>query len=205
VQAVGTSGDALVAQSVGSGVGIDIATNAGYALVAQSSGSEAINAHSSHGSGADLSGTYIGAIGRAPATGGFPLVLTDSTSHDVFWVTGTGDVTYVGKLYSIVRTASDSTVTAFTPKTSAPTVEDTGTAQLVGGAATVRLDPAFAASIDPKSTFRVFLTPDGDTRVLFVASKTPPGSSCANRRAAARRWNSIIASSPRRSVNRGAA
>jgi hypothetical protein len=42
-------------------------------------------------------------------------------------------------------------VTAFSPQTTLPTVEDTGTAQLVGGSAAVRLDPVFAASIDARS------------------------------------------------------
>jgi hypothetical protein len=40
----------------------------------------------------------------------------------------------------------------------------------------VRLDPAFAASIDPRVAYRVFVTPDGDTpHGLFVAAKTAVG------------------------------
>jgi hypothetical protein len=67
------------------------------------------------------------------------------------------------------------TVKSFGARTSSPTIEDTGSAQLVNGAAVVRLDPTFAASLDSTSAYRVFLTPDGDTRGLFVASKTPSG------------------------------
>jgi hypothetical protein len=66
-------------------------------------------------------------------------------------------------------------VKSFNPKTTLPTVEDTGTAQLVAGAAAVRLDPTFAASIDARSGYRVFLTPSGDTRGLFVAMRTVNG------------------------------
>jgi hypothetical protein len=39
----------------------------------------------------------------------------------------------------------------------------------------VALDPTFAASIDAGTVYRVFLTPGGDTRGLFVAAKTPRG------------------------------
>ena len=64
---------------------------------------------------------------------------------------------------------------SYSAKSTLPTVEDTGTAALVRGAAVVRLDPTFAASVDPNASYRVFLTPNGDTRGLFVATKTPSG------------------------------
>jgi len=66
-------------------------------------------------------------------------------------------------------------VKSFTAKMSSPTVEDTGTAQLVGGSAAVRLDHTFAATIEPTIAYRVFLTPGGDTRGLYVATKTAGG------------------------------
>ncbi len=66
-------------------------------------------------------------------------------------------------------------VRSFSAHSTQPTVEDTGTAQLVAGAAGVRLDPAFAASIEPTAAYRVFVTPNGGTRGLFVASKSAGG------------------------------
>jgi hypothetical protein len=60
-------------------------------------------------------------------------------------------------------------------RTTLPTVEDTGTAQLVGGSASVRLDPVFAASIDARTGYRVLLTPRGSTRGIFVATTTADG------------------------------
>jgi hypothetical protein len=66
-------------------------------------------------------------------------------------------------------------VTAYETKSTQPRIEDTGTAQLVAGSAVVQLDPAFAQSIDMSSPYRVFLTPNGDTRGLYVAQKTAAG------------------------------
>ena len=73
------------------------------------------------------------------------------------------------------RIAGGSVISAYTPKSAQPTVEDVGSAQLVRGIATVTLDPTFAATVDTSTPYHVFLTPDGDTRGLFVAEKTPRG------------------------------
>jgi hypothetical protein len=52
--------------------------------------------------------------------------------------------------------------------------EDFGEAQLVRGRAQVRLDPDFAAVSDP-SHYHVFLTPYGDSKGLYVASRNRKG------------------------------
>ena len=46
---------------------------------------------------------------------------------------------------------------------------------LSAGSASVVLDPTFASSIDMRTPYRVFITPDGDTHGLFVALKTARG------------------------------
>jgi len=52
--------------------------------------------------------------------------------------------------------------------------EDFGSGTLVGGRATVALDPEFAPLV-ATDTYRVFLTPEGDCKGLYVSSKTPTG------------------------------
>jgi hypothetical protein len=52
--------------------------------------------------------------------------------------------------------------------------EDFGEAQLVRGRAQVRLDPDFAAVSDT-SHYHVFLTPYGDSKGLYVASRNRKG------------------------------
>jgi hypothetical protein len=52
--------------------------------------------------------------------------------------------------------------------------EDSGIDQLVAGRAQVRFDPDFAAIVKTDA-YQVFLTPEGDCRGLYVASKTSTG------------------------------
>jgi hypothetical protein len=50
--------------------------------------------------------------------------------------------------------------------------EDFGSAELVGGVATVRIDARFLETISTKSEYHVFLTPNGDCKGLYVHQKT---------------------------------
>jgi hypothetical protein len=144
----------------------------GTALEASTGGVVAIYGDAT-GNGAEISGGNIGLVGRSDNA---PLWLSTLNGNVVFYVDGSGNVHYHGGLIGFARTAGGGTMSACGTKTTQPTVEDTGTAQLVGGAAAVRLDPAFAASIDPAGGYRVFLTPVGETRGwLFVAAKTANG------------------------------
>jgi RNA polymerase-interacting CarD/CdnL/TRCF family regulator len=51
--------------------------------------------------------------------------------------------------------------------------EDFGTAQLVNGQATVKIDPLYAQTVNTAVTYHVFLTPEGDCRGLYVTNETP--------------------------------
>jgi hypothetical protein len=175
LEGVTSDGYGLYADAYGSGSGVYISADTGYGLIDYTSGSVPIYARNSAGNGADIEGTYIGIIGRAPASGGFPLVLTDENGNNLFYVDGAGNVSYAGGLFNFARVKGGATVKSFSAKMTLPTVEDTGTAQLVGGVASVRLDPTFAASIDQGTSYRVFVTPNGDTRGLFVPTKTANG------------------------------
>ncbi len=66
-------------------------------------------------------------------------------------------------------------IVSYMPRESSPTMEDFGEAQLVNGSIGVRLDPAFASTIDQTKDYLVFLTPDGDTKGLYVAMRSPSG------------------------------
>jgi hypothetical protein len=115
---------------------------------------------------------FVGSTGN----GGVPLELINSdTGGLIFYVSNNGSIYYHGSLNNYARGASGAMVRSFGAKTSIPIVEDFGTAQLAAGAAAVALEPTFASSIEPRAGYRVFLTPDGDTRGLYIASKTPAG------------------------------
>jgi len=49
--------------------------------------------------------------------------------------------------------------------------EDFGSASLVGGVATVRLDSRFIQTVNTKQEYHVFLTPNGDCKGLYVHQK----------------------------------
>jgi hypothetical protein len=166
------SGDGGVISSGGVGAGLDVFNNSpDYPAV------YGINSGGGYGYGGHFSGNYGGVWGEAPA-GGFPIVATNAAQphpQTVFYVDGNGNIAYTGSLKPFALTADGATVQAYSPKTTLPTVEDTGTAQLAGGTAAVRLDPTFAKSIEPGASYRVFVTANGDTNGLFVASKSAGG------------------------------
>ena len=54
-------------------------------------------------------------------------------------------------------------------------LEDFGTAALVNGVAAITLDPIFAQMISQSEAYHVFVTPLGESGVLYVADKGPSG------------------------------
>jgi len=156
IEAVGSTGD-----------GVDVFAGAGIGQFVSNSG----------GNGADLRGSYIGVIGRAPdcsSGSGFPWVATDQNGNNLGWIDCTGTI-FAHNYGTFSRTRGGAVATTFTPKSATPTIEDNGTARMVGGVANVALDATFARSIDSRQVYQVMLTPDGDTRGLFVASKSATG------------------------------
>jgi hypothetical protein len=181
----GSAFDGIVGSSSGQGYGVlGISLTANPAIFAQAGTGEGLTASAdvagdsaifasnsaSGGRGAEIEAPYIGILGRSNA---FPLDLTDLSNNTLFYVDNAGDVFYHGTLNTFTPTRDGRTVNAYGSKTTSPTVEDDGTGQLVNGQAIVRLDDAFAQTIDARSAYHVMLTPDGDTRGLYVASKAP--------------------------------
>lgn len=166
VNALATNGDA-----------IDANTTSGVALYALTGIGTVIVAATAAGDGADIEGGRFGIIGRAGSGGGnnYPLDLTDSGSNQLFYVDDNGNVFYHGTLNPFARTPRGDVLFGYGTEATSPTVEDTGSAQLVDGSALVPLNPTFAQAIDQHNMYKVMLTPDGDTRGLYVASKSPTG------------------------------
>jgi hypothetical protein len=50
--------------------------------------------------------------------------------------------------------------------------EDFGSGQLSNGAVTVALEPTFRQTVNTDADYHVFLTPNGDSRGLYVTQKT---------------------------------
>jgi hypothetical protein len=163
--------------------GVHIYSRSGNGALIQNgsvNGVDAFTADDGGKYGAIVGGTSQGLIATTgDGTNGIPLqagsATPSGTGTGFFYVDGSGNIHYTGGLKSYARTRGGLNVTAFETKSTQANVEDSGTAQLVAGSAFVPLDAAFAQSIDMRSAYRVFLTPDGDTRGLYIASKTPAG------------------------------
>ncbi len=189
----GSAFDGVVGTSSGAGYGVlgisYTANTAMYALAgtgdaldatADESGKQALfgSNPASGGRGADISGQYIGIIGRSDASNcstddTYPIVLTDQDGNDLMQVDCHGNMAIKGSYGTYTPIRNGKEVISYGSKITSPTVEDNGSAQLVNGMATVALDSAFAQTIDPHSVYHVMLTPDGDTRGLYIASKGP--------------------------------
>ena len=140
---------------------------------AQNSRAMYVYATNSGADGVDINGGYIGIIGRAPAASGFyPLVLTDSNGTDLNFTTTAGDFYYSGSLVQFSTSRNGIRVGGYVPQSASKTIEDVGTGRIVNGQGTVVLDRTFASTIDLQSAYHVFITPNGDTRGLYVAAKT---------------------------------
>lgn len=172
VEGITATNDSGHFTATSTGTGVSAASGTGYGLVAVSGGSAGALISSSNGNGADVSGSYIGLIGRSDQ---FPIVLTNVAHNNLFYVDGSGNVFSHGTYRTFAATRSGHEATAYSTQTTTPNVEDIGSAELVNGVASVRFAPAFAASIDLQNAYHVFLTPGGDTRGLFIASKTASG------------------------------
>jgi len=107
----------------------------------------------------------------------------DALNDGEMLVTDTGNLSISGYLYTagschtgcLEHGRQTHSVGAYAPAATEPTIEDDGEAMLVAGRADVALDPQFANVIDAETAYIVTITPEGDSRGLYVASRTPRG------------------------------
>lgn len=113
----------------------------------------------------NVNGVAFGTIAAAPATiAGYFNGTTIVNGN--FGVSGTKS--------AIVKDAAGNHRLMYCVEAPESWFEDVGTGTLAGGAATVTFDPDFAALIHTDS-YHIFLTPLGDCKGLYVASKSPTG------------------------------
>jgi hypothetical protein len=181
VSAAATGSTALQAISV-SGIGVEAETNSIWAaLIAGSIGTgPALLAlggapGSGNGTGGYFKGTDLGLLVQAPSSVVYAILATDSQGNNVFHVDGNGNVASHGTYTTLVATKTSGRTIAYDATAIAPTIEDTGSARLVNGSATIALDATFAQTIDRQRPYHVMITPDGETQGLYVAAKTAGG------------------------------
>jgi hypothetical protein len=171
----GTTGTGVIAYGQGNGTGvIGYGGTNGYGGYFQN-----------NTSGTDASTTLV-AVNEAGSSSnsGWPLAVGTAAGSAIiseFHVDGSGDGFFTGTVTASqyitgIRTrGGDGNVAAFTSESTRASIEDVGTARLTNGEGTVRFDPTLASTIDAGRGYQVFLTPDGDTRGLYVAAKYEAG------------------------------
>ena len=137
----------------------------------------------SYGSGGAFTGDQCGVFGYATSTGG--------DRYGGYFAAGGGRYAYVGGRYSgtyrkivgngsvntIVKNTKGEIVTLACPEAPETVFQDFGIGQLVEGFAHITIDPDLAININVNEEFplKVFITPEGDCKGVYVTNKSAEG------------------------------
>lgn len=173
---IGTEGET---ESTDTGSGIagvfgtsSASTNGAIGVYGKSSGS-GIVAESS-----DASASYYALTAQGDSSNTYLFYAYNTASGGFCQIDYDGDLVCSGDLIGGApakvrqRSTQGHRVITYAPQASTPTIEDAGTARTYDGIANVELPRDFASVMDRGETYYVFLTPDGDTRGLYVSVKT---------------------------------
>lgn len=138
-------------------------------VTGQSSAGTGVTGTSTSNSGVAGVGA-VGTVGQCQVTTGVDEFVGEDSSGTINHTTNCS-----GLMSIMVVTRDKRYAYATVPQTTEPVLEDFGEGRLVNGTASVRLDPAFAASITDRAPYMVFLTPNSDSRGLYVTQKTLQG------------------------------
>jgi hypothetical protein len=121
-----------------------------------------------------------GLLAIGPNSSGNPIFSEAGGGGPAFYTDDKGDGTFDGSVTAssfdtAIRRRDGVRVSASVPLWPRATIEDAGTARMTDGVGIVRFLSDFAATLDVSQGYQVFLTPDGDTRGLFVAQKYENG------------------------------
>ena len=111
-----------------------------------------------------------GVLGQSGSSSDLPFVAFNENYAAIWYVDDTGAAHTESAPITLGVTRHGYYAESYSAQATSRTIEDVGSANLIGGSAVVRIDPSFAESIDP-SSYAVFLTPNGDSKGLYVTSK----------------------------------
>jgi hypothetical protein len=125
-------------------------------------------------------GAAVASSASAPAYALYAEANTGPEGYYIFTLDASGNInagslTTTKGTYARTTGADGTARTLYAPHTTSPVTEDFGEGQLVNGRGYVRLDPALANVIDNRNAYHVFLTPEGDSKGLYVTQKSPTG------------------------------
>ncbi|HEY2474001.1 MAG TPA: hypothetical protein VGI19_04285 [Candidatus Cybelea sp.] len=123
---------------------------------------------------------YYSLFADADNSDQYPFGAQNKANGTYFYVDYAGDGVFTGNVYATgyyttLRTRGGQAQVAFNAQSTRASIEDTGTGRLMNGEGAVRFDEAFAQTVDLRQGYQVFLTPDGETRGLYVSGKYGAG------------------------------
>jgi hypothetical protein len=113
-----------------------------------------------------------GTGGTGAAMPGLFSTLNASTRTGTCGIGGNGDLTCTGQVKTLTTTAGARMVETYAMHSPENWMEDFGSGALQKGVAVVNIDPAFAETVSQTSDYHVFMTPNGDSKGLYVIHKT---------------------------------
>lgn len=180
----GTGGGVIVSNNSSTNAAIGATNYNSTAIYARSAAGAGIIGLGSAGpgvvgqsNGTDSAQGALEAQGTTSSTNLF--VATNSATNGECYIDAFADEVCTGTiegsaLQMVHRNSAGRHVVTYASESASATIEDVGTARMSDGVANVRIDPAFG-SVMAHQWYYVFLTPLGDTRGLYVSSKTLTG------------------------------
>jgi hypothetical protein len=120
--------------------------------------------------GTDYSTITVTNFATGGVTGLFR-TLQASTSDGTCGFGDKGNLTCTGQVKTLATTSKSRVVETYAMQSPENWMEDFGSAALTNGVATVTIDPTFAETANTGAEYHVFLTPNGDSKGLYVTAK----------------------------------
>jgi len=96
-----------------------------------------------------------------------------STPDGICGFGGAGDMTCTGQVKTLATTGGGSRkVETYAMQSAENWMEDFGSGLLQSGVAVVKIDATFAETVSATADYHVFITPNGDSKGLYVIKKT---------------------------------
>jgi hypothetical protein len=119
-----------------------------------------------------VSNAGSGGTGSSAPPGLFT-TLYASTRTGTCGIGGNGDLTCTGQVKTLATTSGGArTVETYAMQSPENWIEDFGSGVLTHGTAVVNIDAAFAETVSDTADYHVFITPNGDSKGLYVIRKT---------------------------------
>jgi hypothetical protein len=96
-------------------------------------------------------------------------------SHDNSFCQMDGHANFAcsGIISNVIAVQDQHKVASYSVQSSENWMEDYGSGQLSSGHASITLDPAYVETVNTGVEYHVFLTPNGDSKGLYISSKGP--------------------------------